>query len=231
MYYLPRHSQWCSVGEAQDNRRILVGWLRETVAVTRTIALLAALSLATVQPSRAQTVGVALSGAVGRTEPRDRSILDREASLGVTLVHRPLATRSLELHVEAGGSSRQRFIAESFRRSVTLSQAVRAGLGPVGLSAIAGIGLQRTRVNALLESPDISGMHGRFAGRVDSGVVPGLRVFAEASLMYAYVLPSGRRAIDRIAAPSPPCDNGFCVNPFRDAATLSLRVGGMALLF
>jgi hypothetical protein len=49
--------------------------------------------------------------------------------------------------------------------------------------------------------------------------------------MYSHLLPSGRRAIDRIAAPTPPCDNGFCVNPFRDAWTGTLRGGLMATLF
>jgi hypothetical protein len=180
--------------------------------------------------SPCQVVGVGLTGSLGRTAPLDRSVLDREMALGLAFVHRPFARRSTELHLEAGGSSRQLYMAGSIRWSATLSQAWRRSVGPLGVSVLPGVGIQRIETESLADR-GFQAIHGRVAGRVDGPLAPGLRLFAEVAATYAYVLPAGQRSLARIANPYPPCDTGVCINAFRDAWTGTLRGGLIAAFF
>jgi hypothetical protein len=136
-----------------------------------------------------------------------------------------------ELHLEVTNTSARAVIADAFRWSGTLSRVWSVRFGPARFSAVPGLGFERTQIDGLLENPWVEGVHGRLAGRIDTGVFPGFRVFAEYAATYMTVLPSGRRALDRIASPSPPCTNGYCVAPFSEAWTRTFRMGGMLVLF
>jgi hypothetical protein len=194
------------------------------------VALVLLVTIAAMRTSAAQSLGIGLSTATGRTVPFDRSVLDREIGVGLTLAHRPLAGRSTELHMELGGSSRQLYMAGSVRWSATLSRGWRTMLGPVGVAVLPGVGAQRIETESLVDSGFFA-LHGRLAGRLDGVLFRGLHAYFEVSTMYAYVLPPGQRTLQRIANPSPPCTNGGCINPFRGALTGSLRGGVMVLLF
>lgn len=179
----------------------------------------------------AQAFGVAATGALGRTPPLDRAMLDREKSVGLLLALHPMSRRSMELHLELGGSSRRPFLADAVRWSVTASPAWHHPVGPMRISVVPGVGLQRISVEAAGNIVEVHGVHARMATRADVRLFPGVRAFAEASVTYARLLAGGEATLNRVASPSPPCTTGVCLNPFRDAWTGTLRGGLMALLF
>lgn len=182
-------------------------------------------------PLSGQSVGIAISGSTARSSPVDVSVLDPERGIGLTILLRPMASSGYEAHLEVTNSTRKGFVADAIRWSATVSRAWRSQLGPLRVSALGGVGVDRTQINAALENPDFLSLHGRVATRLDAPLFPSARVFAEVAGLYSLVLPAGRRALERVASPSPPCTSGLCVTPYNAVWTATLRGGVMATFF
>lgn len=182
-------------------------------------------------PLHGQSIGLAITGSTARSSPVDESVLDRERGIGLTILLRPMASAGYEAHVEITNSARKGFVADAIRWSATVSRAWRSQLGPLRVSALGGVGIDRTQINAALENPDFLSLHGRVATRLDAPLFTHARVFAELAGQYSHVLPEGRRALERVASPSPPCTSGLCVTPYTGVWTATLRGGVMAMFF